>query len=391
MVVANHAVNAVAIYFGQNSSSFSTPIQYPTGNGSTPYIVAVGDFNTDSILDIAVANFGSNSIGVFLGYGNGSFEKRAELSIGSSRPIFIGFFDLNNDTTLDIITANYGTQSISILFGYGNGNFSSPTSYSTDYDSFPSSVVTGDFNNDNYLDLAISNYGTDNVQILFGNESGTFAAVIRLSTGLGSHPNSITVGHFNQDVYLDIAVANYGTNQIGILLNNGNGTFANQVNYSTGSASPYSIGVGDFNQDNLLDLIATNNGTDNLAVFLGYGNGTFVQPRMYSTGASSSISFAVCDVNKDHRLDIIVVSNDTGAIDILLGSFEGFENQMTFSTGYGPHSVAVGDFNKDTRLDIIVANAYGNDVSVLLGYDNGSFQNQMTFSTGSQPYSVTVG
>ncbi|CAF1090443.1 unnamed protein product, partial [Rotaria magnacalcarata] len=225
MVVANHAVNAVAIYFGQNSSSFSTPIQYPTGNGSTPYIVAVGDFNTDSILDIAVANFG----------------------------------------------------------------------------------ITGDFNNDNYLDLAISNYGTDNVQILFGNESGTFAAVIRLSTGLGSHPNSITVGHFNQDVYLDIDVANYGTNQIGILLNNGNGTFANQVNYSTGSASPYSIGVGDFNQDNLLDLIATNNGTDNLAVFLGYGNGTFVQPRMYSTGASSSISFAVCDVNKDHRLDIIVV------------------------------------------------------------------------------------
>ncbi|CAF4827445.1 unnamed protein product, partial [Rotaria socialis] len=74
MVVANHIVNDIAIYFRQNGTSFSTPIQYPTGNGSTPYIVAVGDFTNDSILDIAVANFGTNSIGVFLGIGNGSFE-----------------------------------------------------------------------------------------------------------------------------------------------------------------------------------------------------------------------------------------------------------------------------------------------------------------------------
>ncbi|CAF2018522.1 unnamed protein product [Rotaria magnacalcarata] len=391
MVVANHIVNDIAIYFGQNGTSFSTPIQYPTGNGSTPYIVAVGDFTNDSILDIAVANFGTNSIGVFLGIGNGSFEKHAELSMGSSRPIFVSLSDLNNDTILDIITANYGTQSISILFGYGNGNFSSPTSYSTGYDSFPSSVATGDFNNDTYLDLAIANYGTDNVQILFGNQNVNFTNGLTISTRIGSRPNSITVGDFNQDDYQDIAVANYGSNKIGIFLNNGNGTFGKQVTYSTNASSPYSIGVGDFNQDNLLDLIVTNNGTGNIAFFLGYGNGSFVQVRMHSTGAFSSISFALCDVNKDHRLDILVVSNDTGVIDILLGSFEGFENQMTFSTGSVPNSVAVGDFNNDTQLDIVVANSHDKNVSVLLGYCNGSFQNQMTFSTGSYPQSVAVG
>ncbi|CAF3715826.1 unnamed protein product [Rotaria socialis] len=410
MVIANRVVNSIAIYIGQNGTSFSTPIQYSTGNGSTPYMVTVGDFNNNHILDIAEANFGTNSIGIFLGIGNGSFEKRVELSMGSSRPIAISLSDMNNDTILDIITANYGTQSISILFGYGNGNFSSPTSYSTGYDSFPSAVATGDFNNDNYLDLSISNYGTDSAQILFGNKNGTFKNGLTLLTSVGSRPNSIAVGHFNQDVYQDIAVANSGSNEIGIFLNNGNGTFAKQVAYSTNSSSPYSIGVGDFNQDNLLDIIVSNNGTKNIAFFLGCGNGTFVLPRMYSTGAFSSISFAICDVNKDRRLDIMVVSNDTGAIDILLGSFEGFENQMTFSTGSYPQSVAVGfenqmtfstgsvpksvavgDFNNDTQLDIVVANSHDKNVSVLLGYRNGSFQNQMTFSTGFGPQSVAVG
>ncbi|CAF4147509.1 unnamed protein product, partial [Rotaria magnacalcarata] len=361
MVVANHIVNAIAIYLGQNGTSFSTPIQYPTGNGSTPYIVAVGDFNNNTRLDIAVANFGTNSIGVFLGIGNGSFEKHVELSMGSSRPIFVILSDLNNDTILDIVTANYGTQSISILFGYGNGNFSSPTSYLTGYDSFPSSVATGDFNTDNYLDLVISNSGTGNVQILFGNQSGTFTNGLTISTSIGSRPNSITVADFNQDDYQDIAVANYGSNKIGIFLNNGNGTFGKQVTYSTNASSPYSIGVGDFNQDNMLDLIVTNNGTGNIAFFLGYGNGSFAQARMYSTGAFSSISFALCDVNKDRRLDILVVSNDTGAIDILLGSFEGFENRMSLSPGSLPQSAAVGDFNNDARLDIVVANNGSND------------------------------
>ncbi|CAF2088417.1 unnamed protein product [Rotaria magnacalcarata] len=55
MVVANHIVNTIAIYFEQKRAFFSNPIQYPTGNGSTPYMVAIGDFNMDNLLDIAVA------------------------------------------------------------------------------------------------------------------------------------------------------------------------------------------------------------------------------------------------------------------------------------------------------------------------------------------------
>ncbi|CAF5062999.1 unnamed protein product, partial [Rotaria sp. Silwood1] len=85
------------------------------------------------------------------------------MSTGSSRPIAIIAVDFNNDSLLDIATANYGTDSITIFYGHGHGNFSLPIMYSTGYDSLPSSLAAGDFNKDNCLDLAIANYGTNNV------------------------------------------------------------------------------------------------------------------------------------------------------------------------------------------------------------------------------------
>ncbi|CAF4450422.1 unnamed protein product, partial [Adineta steineri] len=119
--------------------------------------------NNDDQLDIAVANFGTNCIGIFLGFGNGSFDKQIEISTGISRPRWLNIADIDNDKFLDIVIANYGTDMISILFGFGNGSFLNPIAYSTGYDSLPSYVVTGDFNNDNQLDIVVANYGTNNI------------------------------------------------------------------------------------------------------------------------------------------------------------------------------------------------------------------------------------
>ncbi|CAF4711575.1 unnamed protein product, partial [Rotaria sp. Silwood2] len=208
-----------------------------------------------------------------------------ELSTGPSRPIAIIAVDFNNDSLLDIATANHGTESISIFYGYGHGNFSHPMTYSTGYDSLPSSLAAGDFNNDNYVDLAIANYGTNNVGVLFGNSSRTFEKQIIFSTGLGSHPYSIAVGHFNDDGFVDIAIANSGTDEIGVLLNNGNRTYAYQVAYSSNSASPCAIAVVDLNQDNRLEIVITNNGIENIGVLVEYENSHFENRIMYSTGS----------------------------------------------------------------------------------------------------------
>ncbi|CAF4449589.1 unnamed protein product, partial [Adineta steineri] len=82
-------------------------------------------------------------------------------STGNSHPFYLNCGDFNNDNKLDIVSINYGTNSISIYFGSGNGNFSNETNYFLGYDSIPYSLFIADFNTDKFLDLAIANYGTN--------------------------------------------------------------------------------------------------------------------------------------------------------------------------------------------------------------------------------------
>ena len=356
MVVANSKVDQITIYFGDGNGIFPSSFSYSTGFGSTPYMVAVDDINNDTYADIVVANFGTNNIAIFLGYGNGTFSNHTAISTNSSRPLWITIADLNNDTALDIITANYGTDSISIFDGCGNGTFYHSITYSMGYDSLVLSIAVGDLNNDNHLDFITANFGTNNIDLFLSNGNGTFENHAILSTGLKSHPYSVVVGYLNEDTMLDIAVANHGVNNISVFFGYGNGTFTKQTTYSTGTASPYFIGIGDLNEDNRLDLVVSNKGTNDVGVFVGSTDSTFTLSKMYSTGSTSSISFALGDLNKDHRLDLIVISNDTHTINILLGIYEGLSDQTTYSTGYYPSAVAVGDLNNDTRLDIVVAN-----------------------------------
>ncbi|CAF1506638.1 unnamed protein product, partial [Adineta ricciae] len=109
---------------------------------------------------IAVANYGTHTIGIFYGFDNGSFEDQIELSTGISRPISIHLVDLNKDTFIDIIIINYGTNSFSVF--YGNEIFIKPTFYTINSVS-PYSINVGDFNQDTRLDIAVALSGSNQV------------------------------------------------------------------------------------------------------------------------------------------------------------------------------------------------------------------------------------
>src|SRR5437016_5468084 len=85
----------------------------------------------------------------------------------------------------------------------------------------PQAVVSGYFNNDSVLDLAVVNYSSSNVSVLLGNPDGTFQDAVNYDTGTG--PRSIAVGDFDGDHAIDIATANAG--DVSVLLGNGDGTF----------------------------------------------------------------------------------------------------------------------------------------------------------------------
>ena len=87
----------------------------------------------------------------------------------------------------------------------------------------PDSVAVADFNGDGIPDLAVANFGTypnftdGSVSVLLGNGDGTFQAPA--SYAVGSNPDWVLVGDFNGDGYPDLAVNNFGSNSVSILLN----------------------------------------------------------------------------------------------------------------------------------------------------------------------------
>jgi hypothetical protein len=163
--VANSGTGNIGIFLGYGHIFFTSQETFSTGPNSSPYSITSGDFNNDTYLDIVVANYNSSNVGIFLGYGNGSFGNQTTYPT-SSQPKSVAVGDFNNDTILDIVVANYGSNNLGVFQGYGDGTFSEMTFISWEYGSHPFSVLVGDFNNDRKLDLAVANNGTDSLHIL---------------------------------------------------------------------------------------------------------------------------------------------------------------------------------------------------------------------------------
>ncbi|CAF4556191.1 unnamed protein product [Rotaria sp. Silwood2] len=147
--------------------SFTNQLTHSTIPYLYPCSMAVGDFNNDTRVDIVFSGCNSNTVGVFLGYGNGSFGNLMTYPTGSySTQYSLAVGDMNNDTMLDIVVANYDNNNLGVFIGHGNGTFANIIVFPLDYESNPFSIVVGDFNNDRKLDIAVANNGTDSLNIL---------------------------------------------------------------------------------------------------------------------------------------------------------------------------------------------------------------------------------
>jgi hypothetical protein len=414
LAVGNEKANTVSVLYGNGDGTFVWQGEY--GVGSTPTAVTTGDFNLDGLPDLAVVNSGSNTVSVLLGQGAKGFSSRADTSVGY-QPQAVAVGDFNGDGKPDLAVINqavpsyysycsYGT--VSVLLGNGDGTFTPPSmsaTASTYYgaalpctDSMPSSIVTGDFNNDGVLDLAVANYNSNSVDIFLGNRDGTFTR--GTSLGAWSNPISMVAGYFTANTNLDLAVADWGSNIVSIYLGNGDGTFSTNVPWPGTGVEPSSIVVADFNLDGKPDLAVANYYSQTVTVLLGNGDGTFTTVTTPPATGSGPMAMAVGDFNGDGIPDLAVANQGSNNLTILLGKGNGTFTPTKVSppTGNQPIAVVAEDINGDGKLDLVVTNQCGSgptcspgNICVLLGNGDGTFQPPLFYTVGDSPTFAAVG
>ena len=312
----------VGVLLGYGNGTFTLVSNYSIGTYARPSGIAAGDFNNDNRSDVVVAVTAANYMGILFGCGNGSFLPILTYSIGHlSYPSVVVTKDLNHDNQLDIVLITQVNSSVGVLLGYGNGSFSMIKTYATGESVLLQSIGIGDVDNDGHLDIVVADSGS-NIRILIGNENGTFDDTMTFSIISHCGLNFVTVADLDNDNQADIIAVSSSRNNIIILFGFGNGTFADIRIYSTGDGSqPNSASISDFNSDSILDLAVANSGTSNILVLFGNGDGRFRNDtaQVYYFGYGyHPYSIVATDMNGDGWMDIVVACQGTDHVEILM-------------------------------------------------------------------------
>ena len=323
-----------------------TPLQSFSSGSNWPNRLAVGDFNRDGNPDLAVGNYTFGHFGVLLGNGNGGFAAGVTYPSGGTQPETIVVADFNGDGNPDVAVGNTSPNVIGVMLGVGDGTFRSNGAAFGSGGGNPYSIAAADFNGDGKVDIAAANYNTNNIA-LFQNAGLNASNQVNFSQQPDALPNrpgnpsSIVAADFDRDGRIDIAATYQTTNDIVIIRNNGLNaygqvTFTQTASFLSGGNNPFDLKASDLNGDGWLDLAVANRFSDFIAVFRNIGNASFAQPDRFACGGNPR-SIAVGDFNADGKVDLATTNPNTFSVGVLLntgGAF--FAPVVTFPASSTP-------------------------------------------------------
>jgi hypothetical protein len=358
-----------------------------------PESIAVGDFNQDGKMDIAVTATYEGDVAVLLGNGDGSFKPAVYYPLDLELNGIVSI-DLRGIGVLDLVVAtNARGNGVYALLGNSDGTFGTPVFYPMG--AIPSYIAAGDFTNNGHMGIVGLTYGANNcacLTVLPGNGDGTFGTPI--PTHNVGNTTALVAGNFTSGHNLDVAVANEPG--VSIFLGKGNGKFETGESYTTGSP-PGSIATASFRNNGILDLAVGLPFGSGTAVYLGNGDGTFTAGETVPGSFASAVTTA--DLNGDGYPDLIAITGyPTSYITTYLGNGDGtFQAGVNYFTTGTPVFIATADFNGDHLQDLALADEIGNNVTTMLNTGVVSFSptsplnfQKQSIGTTSAPQNVTV-
>ncbi|MBH8561146.1 VCBS repeat-containing protein [Nostoc sp. CENA67] len=277
----------VSVLRGQGNGAFAAPVVYTLSASANPSKLAARDLNGDGKPDLVTGNWGTDNVTVLLNDGTGSFKPGVNYALGggvsSTNGVAIG--DLDGDAKPELIVTNANSYNVTVLRNTGNGAFTPVGNFPVGTN--PEGVAVGDFNGDGKLDVVTSQIDKV-VKVMLGNGNGTLQPAV--SYAVGNFPESVVVADVNGDQRPDILTGNYYDGTVSVLLNNAAspGTFLPSVSYTAGGsgAGLHAVAVGDVNADGKPDIVAANANKNNISVLINMGNGTFATPVNYGVGSN---------------------------------------------------------------------------------------------------------
>lgn len=304
--------------------------------------VVAGDIDGDSDIDV-VARVFPNQIAVFRNDDQGNYSVPVFLPIAGRK---LTLADFDNDNDLDLATTDFFESNLRIVFNDGLGNFGNTQLIPVDTVSLE--IASGDINGDGNADIVASSFVFDNLlMVLFGNGDGSFEVQESII-----HPPDVGIALVDFDLDSDLDIVSSGS-EVLVLENDGAGTFAAAIELPSQGVSPV---VGDIDGDEDIDLVFLNPQDGSVATQLNDGTGDFQSgpsiSNAFNLGVVGASMRRLADIDRDEDLDLVALIN--GLLIVVPNDGTGqFQNASTYAIDGGSNSFVIADIDSDQDNDII--------------------------------------